>query len=118
MDGNPICPVQTAEEDHAEMWLEQALAVAAACFHPAGCSGEISSTLFWAVLLGEMLGRVFRLCSVWPRDQEVTRGEVVAGAKDQNLLQLSICSWEPSDTTFNKNTPKLRISKLDIKLVV
>lgn len=74
MDGNPICPVQTAEEDHAEMWLKQALAVAAACFHQAEGSGEISSPLLWAVLLGAVLGRMFRLCLVWPRDQEVTRG--------------------------------------------
>lgn len=85
MDGNPICPVQAAEEDHAEMWLEQAVAVAAACFHQAECSGEMSSTLFWAVLPREVLGRVFRLCSVWPRDQEVT-GELVVVGKDHNLL--------------------------------
>lgn len=104
MDGNPICPVQTAEEDHAEMWLEQALAVGAACFHQAECSGEISSTLFWAVLQGEVLGDVFKLLSVWPRDQEVTREKVV-GEKDRNL-QLSICSWEPIKTTFNKTPQK------------
>lgn len=35
VDGNPICPVQTAEEDHAEMWLKQALSVVAAHFHHA-----------------------------------------------------------------------------------
>jgi len=84
MAGNPVCPVQTAEERCAEMRFKQALSVGDARFRQAQGSGGSS---FWVGSLGGVLGRVFRLHLAWPREQEeVTGGQRATPTLEQFLL--------------------------------